>query len=186
MLLRTTPMRGDQRSARQAPDSKIEAQSLVLCARHPDNIEVFRQAAAEDKLRLLETSNLRNAVKRVREDSPAVVIFEQTTFVPDCAAGVRSLHEAVTHDAMRPTLIGLVASMDDIPRMVDQTGVDWVETPITEQYARTRLRALLLRMACRWRRAAVPADESEPLPTTGHCDNTIGITVSAGADDTEQ
>jgi len=160
---RHSPTRRDQRSARQAPDCKIEAQSVVLCARHPDNIEVFRQAAAEDKLTLLETSNLRDTVKRAREDSPAVIIFEQTAFTPDCAAGVRSLHEAFTHDAMRPTLIGLVAAMDDGSRVVDRAGVDWVETPITAQYARTRLRASLLRTACRWRRAVVPTDENERL-----------------------
>ena len=160
---RHSPTRRGRRSARQAPDSKIEAQKLVLCARQPDNIGVFRQAAADEKLTLLETTDLEGTVRRVREDSPSVIIFEQTALGRDCAAGVRSIRAAVPVDAVPPTLIGLVAATRDGAVACDVSGVEWVETPITEQYARTRLRASLLRTACRWRRAPVPKDERARL-----------------------
>ena len=69
--------------------------------------------------------------------------------------------EAVADDAPRPALLGLVTGTEGAgaePAAPD--GVEWVETPVTEQYARTRLRACLLRTACRWRRAPDPADEA--------------------------
>ncbi len=162
---RRSPVRRERASARQTPDGRVEAQQLVLCAREPGNIEVFQRAAEEDKLTLLlETSGLEGAVKRVHEDAPSVVIFEQSVFGPDCAASVEAVREATAVDAVPPVLIGLVGPGDPgTASLCTAPGVEWIEIPVTEQYARTRLRASLLRTACRWRRASVPPDEQERL-----------------------
>lgn len=40
---------------------------------------------------------------------------------------------------------------------------DWLIWPFSEEYARTRIRAWVLREACRWRSAAIPADEERRL-----------------------
>jgi hypothetical protein len=39
----------------------------------------------------------------------------------------------------------------------------WLTRPFTIQYARARLRALLMRSMCRWRKAALPEDEEQRL-----------------------
>jgi hypothetical protein len=147
----------DESSAQQAPERPAEVQKLLLFAREPNNVEVFRRAAAEDKLTLWETSDLGDAVTAVQDHSPSVVIFERVALGP----GLQSLREAVPHGASQPSLLGLVSHADDSSTK-DSTvsGVEWVETPLTAEYARTRLRAALLRTACRWRRAPVPTDEA--------------------------
>jgi GAF domain-containing protein len=46
----------------------------------------------------------------------------------------------------------------------DEAGVtDWLVHPFSAIYARTRVRAWLLRTACRWRPAPLPADEERRL-----------------------
>ena len=62
-------------------------------------LEVFRHAATEDNLTLLETTDLEGAVTSARNNSPTVVIFERGAFGPDSDAGVRAVHEAIGGDA---------------------------------------------------------------------------------------
>jgi GAF domain-containing protein len=46
----------------------------------------------------------------------------------------------------------------------EEKGVtDWLTTPFTDSYARTKIRAWVLREACRWIRAAIPEDEPARL-----------------------
>jgi GAF domain-containing protein len=40
---------------------------------------------------------------------------------------------------------------------------DWLFRPFTLQYARTRMKAWMLRAVCRWRNAPLPADEAQRL-----------------------
>ncbi len=156
--------RRDGWSARRRPEFPAQTQKLLLCARDPGNVEVFRHAATEDNLTLLETTDLEGAVTSARNNSPTVVIFERGAFGPDSDAGVRAVHEAIGGDAAPAILLGLVSQADDdSARPRAASGVEWIETPVTEQYARTRLRACLLRTACRWRRASTPRDEHERI-----------------------
>ena len=161
---RRSKARRGEGSARQAPACDVAEQKLVLCAREPDNIEAFRGAAAADRLPLLETGNLEGAIDLAKEKSPSVVIFERDLFGADCAKGVEDLREAIPADASQPTVLGLVSESENTlaaPRA--EPGVEWIETPLTEQYARTRLRSCLLRTACRWRRAPTPSKEDQRI-----------------------
>ncbi len=157
---RRSRLRRSGSSARQAPERPAEAQKLLLCAREPDNVEVFRHAAAEDKLALWEAGDLEGAVAVVRERSPSVVVFERSIL----GAGLRALQEAVPDGASQPSLLGLASHADgSSERDRTEADVQWIETPLTAEYARTRLRAALLRTACRWHRGSVPADETERI-----------------------
>jgi phosphoribosyl 1,2-cyclic phosphodiesterase len=161
---RISRKRGNEKSAQRAPVCPIETQKVVLCAREPDNIKVFRHAAVEDKLTLLETTDLEDAITSARENSPSVIIFEQAAFGSHSDAGVCSIRDAFSNDGPEPILMGLVPIAQDVSAaLCTARDIEWVETPLTEEFARTRLRACLLRTACRWRRAPVAADEPERL-----------------------
>jgi hypothetical protein len=77
---------------------------------------------------------------------------------------VQGVREAVPADASQPMVLGLVSEKENAPAAPRvESGVEWVEIPLTEQYARTRLRSCLLRTACRWRRAPAPSNEVERI-----------------------
>src|ERR1700759_5159828 len=46
----------------------------------------------------------------------------------------------------------------------EKAGVtDWLTTPFTDSYARTKIRAWVLRESCRWMRGRIPDNESARL-----------------------
>jgi phosphoribosyl 1,2-cyclic phosphodiesterase/CheY-like chemotaxis protein len=57
----------------------------------------------------------------------------------------------------------IVADQED-PATAAAAGVtDWLIKPFTDSYARTKIRAWVLRTACRWMRAAIPEDEEQRM-----------------------
>ena len=63
-------------------------------------------------------------------------------------------------DRQGPTLVGAVSSM---PSGGTAITADWLVAPFSREYARTRLRAWLLRGQCRWQNARMPENESARL-----------------------
>ncbi len=156
--------RSGEGSARRTPAREAASQKLVMCAREADNIEVFRHAAAADRLPLLETDNLEGAITLTKESSPSVVIFEKNILGADCTDEVQRVREAVPADDSQPVMLGLVSQTgESLTKPRTESGVEWVETPVTAQYARTRLRSCLLRTACRWRPSSVPSGEDQRI-----------------------
>lgn len=149
-------------SARLVPRCGILEQEVVLAARDPLVAQTFRDAAEADDVSLREEEDLARVFALVEELSPSLIIAEREILGSDVARAARALREAAGTDGAPPTLVGLVEE-SEFP--VSQYGLDggldeWVVTPLTGQYARSRLRAWLLRTACRWRRAPLPVDEA--------------------------
>lgn len=158
---RRSSARQNVRSARREPGLDAREQTVVLGAQEARNVSAFRHAAAADNLILEEATCLDDVVKLAAGTSPSLVIFEREIFAPDIEDAVRLVREAVGDDATRLSIIGLVSEAENANiDPCSESGVDeWVETPLTEQYARTRLRSWLLRAGCRWRRAPTPPEE---------------------------
>ncbi len=60
------------------------------------------------------------------------------------------------------------------PRSGPPGVTDWLERPFSTIYARARVRAWLLRTACRWMRAPLPADEDRRLAAVGSSGHSLG------------
>jgi hypothetical protein len=86
--------------------------------------------------------------------------------VTHCRIRLRSApnSRAAGEDAKETPII-IVANQSQVP--VDKgepAGVtDWLTRPYSLQYARSRMRAWLMRSMLRWRKAALPPDEEERL-----------------------
>jgi len=76
----------------------------------------------------------------------------------------------IDHDSETPVLDILHSKDGELPvvmvaaREREEKGVtDWLTTPFTDSYARTKIRAWVLRESCRWMRAPIPDDEPARL-----------------------
>jgi len=76
----------------------------------------------------------------------------------------------IDHDSETPVLDILHSKDGELPvvmvaaRERGEKGVtDWLTTPFTDSYARTKIRAWVLRESCRWMRAPIPDDEPARL-----------------------
>jgi phosphoribosyl 1,2-cyclic phosphodiesterase len=103
-------------------------------------------AVRAEGLRANFCANVDTARKLIAQDPPALAILDHG-------------HDAAFLDLLR-------SNDDELPvvmvaaREGDEKGVtDWLITPFTESYARTKIRAWVLRESCRWMRARIPDDE---------------------------
>lgn len=127
---------------------------------------VLEQAARADGLRLAKALRAEEWLDLVRSERPAVAFLGRGPALSDPLATVRELRaRSGDGDAPLPVVVVVVDRDEDVEAGPGaEAGVtDWLAWPFSVQYARTRTRAWVLRRACRWLRAPLPADEPERL-----------------------
>jgi phosphoribosyl 1,2-cyclic phosphodiesterase/CheY-like chemotaxis protein len=99
-------------------------------------------------------------VKRLDgERGPSVVMLEHNKSRANGLETCRAIRN-LTGDAVPVVMIATEANM----AAGAAAGVtDWLVDPFTESYARTKIRAWVLRTECRWIRAAIPDDEDQRI-----------------------
>jgi phosphoribosyl 1,2-cyclic phosphodiesterase/CheY-like chemotaxis protein len=107
-------------------------------------------------------SDMDEARTLIAKDRPSLVIFEHD---PPRINGMEMCHairqQENDRDYQLPVV--MVAAQED-PDSGAAAGVtDWLIKPFTDAYARTKIRAWALRVACQWMRGAIPKDEQQRL-----------------------
>jgi phosphoribosyl 1,2-cyclic phosphodiesterase len=125
--------------------------SVLISVTDPAVATALAEAATAEGLRAHLCANADAARVLVATDPPSLAIIDR-----DAA---RSKSESIC-EAIR------LMENDDLPVVVvadeeeDVDGIkDWLITPFTDSYARAKMRAWVLREACRWARAPLPKDE---------------------------
>lgn len=126
------------------------AADTLLDAAHADQVPVIDMRSADEVLRA------------IGEKQPSLIVLEQKESAPDpleLCTKIRRLK------ATRDVPIIVVADVEDCQGGIAAGVTDWLVRPFSSAYARTRLRAWLLRTAARWVRAPLPPDEEQRLAT---------------------
>jgi phosphoribosyl 1,2-cyclic phosphodiesterase/DNA-binding response OmpR family regulator len=124
--------------------------------------ETLLDAAHADQVAVVETRSADAVLCAIGEKLPSLIVLEQKEGAPDpleLCTKVRTLQG--TYDV--PIIV--VADTEDYQRGIAAGVTDWLIRPFSIAYARTRLRAWLLRTAARWVRAPLPPDEEQRLAT---------------------
>ena len=125
------------------PDS--EATAPIESAIAADNLDLTRVTTPEDGL------------ASYRDQRPDLVIVQGEPGMA-LAQSIRELDDDHARE------VPIVAVIDRGEPPPDNEPVsDWIRAPFSTQYARTRIRTMLLRVACRWQRPPVPEDEPQRL-----------------------
>ncbi len=93
------------------------------------------------------------------ERKPSVVMIEHCAARRDGISLCRAIRETEGNQA--PLVI--VSEKEDVASALSAGAADWLVTPFSSSYARTKIRAWVLRAACRWIRAPIPEDEPARL-----------------------
>jgi ribonuclease BN (tRNA processing enzyme)/GAF domain-containing protein len=123
-----------------------------------------RMAALSDLLRSDEVHVIKcsigDAARMVAQEKPLLVLVEDTgdDQALEASRAIRRLP-----DAAQGLPIVLVTANEHRARAIDDAFTDILLEPYSETYARTRVRAWLMRAACRWVRAPNPSDEDRRL-----------------------
>jgi hypothetical protein len=121
---------------------------------------MVREAARLERIDVHEATDTSSAIELLRSDESAVVVVED---VPaGLAVDVARAAAARDPEHQRGPGVVTVGSARP-PAGPDGAMTDWLVWPSTLGYVRTKLRAWLLRRACRWQNAPLPADEEVRL-----------------------
>jgi DNA-binding response OmpR family regulator len=148
-------------SAQAAVGEALVGRSALLAMETPAKIESLAAILREDDVHVI-VSSLAAASFTAAREHPMLVLVEDTGD-DRAAAACRALRSV---EGFAEVPIVLVSSAAEKARGADGLFTDVLVAPYSPVYARARLRAWLLRAACRWVRAPMPDDEDRRVAVT--------------------
>jgi phosphoribosyl 1,2-cyclic phosphodiesterase len=137
--------------------------SVLLAVHSPEIATVLRRAGEDEDLTIWESTDQAEAIEIARSQRPAIIVLEDTgdgSILKEFANAIGDL------DSSPDGEISLIAVSADGrgPIGADDLRItDSLTWPASTGYIRTKLRAWLLRRACRWQNAPLPDDEPARL-----------------------
>ena len=125
---------------------------ILMAVKDPIAAGTIRGAAREDGIAMLEAGRADEALSTATTPQPSLVILE---WGPETA-------DLLTHEDVAARDIPLVVVSDE-EHLSAKAVSDWLIRPFSSAYARTRIRACLLRTTCRWERALTSQNEEQRL-----------------------
>lgn len=146
------------------PASSV-AEELVLIAGLPDSDRaLFSAAATADGIPSVSEVSVEALKAALAGGHPSLIVLGDALSAVDPLSLCAELR-ALDGEAAKVTPIIIVADQTAVPDdKGEAAGVtDWLTRPFSVQYARSRLRAWIMRSMLRWRKAPLPGDEERRL-----------------------
>lgn len=143
----------------------LKDQSVLVAVTEPASATALSDAARADQLTLHTADSAEDILLTVRSRQPSLVVLGREPGGSDAIEVCRKIRQQGGAYAKEVPII-VIADTEDahIRRMAMEAGAtDLLISPFSSPYARTRMRAWLLRQACRWERAPLPDDEEARL-----------------------
>jgi phosphoribosyl 1,2-cyclic phosphodiesterase/DNA-binding response OmpR family regulator len=140
----------------------LAERSVLLCIADPSIAAALSEAVRAEGIGTKFFSDIDQARKLISKDRPSLAILEHDMARID---GMKTCHaiRQTEGDHAHQLPVVMVAAQED-PAAGAAAGVtDWLIKPFASSYARTKIRAWVLRTACRWMRANIPEDEEQRM-----------------------
>lgn len=148
--------------ARTPVDVTAETRPVLLYTSEPKTTAILSEAVILEGLRCQVVEKQAELLQRVIEDNPAVVLIEHRPPDLDGLETARAIREREGADRVQVPMV-LVSTRDRQVKGWDEIATDWLVEPFSLSYARTKIRAWVLRNTCRWVRARLPPNEAQRL-----------------------
>lgn len=140
-------------------EAALTDRSVLLDIADPRMAAVLSDVIRAEGIRANFFSDVDEARKLIVKDRPSLAILEHDKTRVDGMKTCRAIRQ-IEGDQLP---VVMVAAQED-PVAGAAAGVtDWLIKPFTGSYARTKIRAWVLRTACRWMRATIPDDEERRI-----------------------
>lgn len=135
---------------------------LLLAVEDADAAGTILEAAQADAIQVVEARFPEYTLRAVRSARPSLIILERRLDGTDALELCKAVRSSGDNGAAHVPII-MVADVADFHAGKAAGVTDWLLRPFSSAYARTRIQAWLLRTACRWEPAPLPADEEQRL-----------------------
>jgi phosphoribosyl 1,2-cyclic phosphodiesterase/DNA-binding response OmpR family regulator len=153
------PARGESTIA-NAP--ALASRLLLMAVDDPVAAGIIRDAAQSDEIAVVETDGVQDALAVVPSIQPSLIVLEWTAGGADALA--RNTRAGGTQEKLANDVPIIVVADEEEALDGAKTAVaGWLIRPFSATYARTLIRACLLRTPCHWERAMTPLDEEQRL-----------------------
>jgi DNA-binding response OmpR family regulator/phosphoribosyl 1,2-cyclic phosphodiesterase len=139
-------------------EQALVTRSALLGTIDPNVTAVLSEALRAEGIPFKVALDGDTARRLILEGQPSLVMLEHDLPRIDGMAICRAIRSS---DAELP--IVMVAAHEDQQLGMTAGVTDWLTKPFTGSYARTKVRAWILRTACRWIRASLPEEEERRL-----------------------
>jgi phosphoribosyl 1,2-cyclic phosphodiesterase/FixJ family two-component response regulator len=136
----------------------LAERSILLAIADPITATAISEVVSAEGLRFNSFSNIDEVRTLISRSRPSLAIVEHNATLTDTITICQALHQ--TDDELP---VVLIAGREDSALGIAAGASDWLIRPFSRSFARTKIRAWVLRTACRWKRAAIPLDEETRL-----------------------
>jgi phosphoribosyl 1,2-cyclic phosphodiesterase/DNA-binding response OmpR family regulator len=135
-------------------DTALVSPLVLMAVKDPIAANTIREAVQADDIALVEVESASEALITAQSVRPSLIIIEAGQSDADPGKEGRSTNDI-------PILV--VAEKEKALAWTNAAIAGWLIKPFSSAYARTRIRACLLRTACRWERALTTINEEQRL-----------------------
>ncbi len=139
-------------SAETVVTQALVGSAVLVALKTPGRIHALTKALEDEQVRTI-AAPIAEAAQAAAAERPSLLILEDT-------GGGAAEATARQVRAFDPDIsVMLISAGEDRNGEAGALFDDWLTEPFSSSYARARLRATLMRRACRWSRADLPSDE---------------------------
>jgi phosphoribosyl 1,2-cyclic phosphodiesterase/DNA-binding response OmpR family regulator len=146
-------------SATASVEPALAERSVLLGISDPSTAVVLSEAVRAEGIRPQFFSRIEEAQTIINEDRPSLVILEHDKARIDGMTACREIRQIANHELP----VVMIAAQQDAQAGAAAGVTDWLISPFSDSYARTKIRAWVLRTECRWIRATIPDDEERRI-----------------------
>ncbi|MBL8551262.1 MAG: GAF domain-containing protein [Hyphomonadaceae bacterium] len=143
------------------PVGDLSRERVLVIGAPAGDLEILAAAAEADGLELVSSPSVDGLEEKVRACEPSLVFLGDAVGADAIARTVREASAERGKDI--PIIVVADQARAVAARGEASSVTDWLTRPFSIQYARSRMRAWLMRSMLRWRQAALPANEEERL-----------------------
>jgi phosphoribosyl 1,2-cyclic phosphodiesterase/CheY-like chemotaxis protein len=154
-----------EETARMDPALILSRSSVLMAVTDSKAARILGDAVTDDGLRLVRAQDGAAIPTLFRSERFSLVLLQQGMKDCDPLQLCLSLrNETTATDKDVPIVLVRTEENPAEQQREAEAGItDWLVWPFSDEYARARIRAWVLREACRWRSAPVPKDEERRL-----------------------
>ena len=135
---------------------------LLMAVKDPVAADTIREAAQADDIAVVESDSVTEALAAAKSVQPSLIILEWEAGDPD-TLGLNTRAHGMPDERANDVPVIVVADQEEALAGIKTEVAGWLIRPFSAAYARTRIRACLLRTTCHWERALTSHDEEQRL-----------------------
>ena len=136
--------------------------SILLGAMDARTAGVIKGAAAAENVQLIAATSTESALEIIATERPSLVVVDEQAAGDDALEICRQVKASAAQDTPMAHIVVVTDRHDPASALAEFDPV-WITRPFSQEYARTRIRAWILRSTCRWVRARIPQGEEARL-----------------------